>query len=82
MRMASGSGMQWGWAVSGAISTGRAGAFSAFWAAARAKTRASRRELLARRLAPWTPVRATSPAAYSPGMLVSPERLVLTPPQL
>src|SRR6266571_3175627 len=35
-------------------------------------TRPSRRELLASRLAPCTPVHATSPAAYSPGTEVRP----------
>ncbi len=37
-------------------------------------------EFEARRLAPWTPVQLTSPAAQSPGRLVAPWRSVTTPP--
>ena len=44
------------------------------------KTNPSSRELLAKRLAPWTPVEATSPAAKSPGSEVAPCRSVATPP--
>jgi len=39
-----------------------------------------RSELLASRLAPWTPVEATSPAANRRGTLVRPYRSVRTPP--
>ena len=45
-----------------------------------AKTRPSSSELEASRLAPWTPVHATSPQAYRPGTLVRPSRSVMTPP--
>src|SRR5271165_4264330 len=45
-----------------------------------AKTRPSSSELEASRLAPWTPVHAASPQAYSPGTLVRPNRSVRTPP--
>ena len=38
-------------------------------------------ELEASRLAPWTPVQATSPAAHSPGRAVAPDRSVTTPPE-
>src|ERR1700741_1844837 len=44
------------------------------------KTRPSRRELLASRLAPCTPVAAVSPAAYKPDTEVLPQRSALTPP--
>ena len=43
-------------------------------------TSPSSSELLARRLAPCTPVHATSPAANSPGIVVRPSRSVCTPP--
>ena len=43
-------------------------------------TMPSSRELDASRLAPWTPVHATSPAAHSPGRSVAPSRSVTTPP--
>src|SRR4029077_5964876 len=43
-------------------------------------TNPSSRELLARRLAPCTPVAAVSPAAYRPGSEVRPHRSVFTPP--
>ena len=43
-------------------------------------TNDSSRLLLARRLAPCTPLYATSPHAYRPGTLVAPSRSVLTPP--
>ena len=45
------------------------------------KTIPSSNEFEARRLAPWTPVQATSPAAQSPGRVVAPSRSVSTPPQ-
>ena len=45
-----------------------------------AKTRPSSRELDASRLAPCTPVQATSPQAYSPGTSVRPQMSVMTPP--
>src|SRR5690242_1918847 len=44
------------------------------------KTNPSRSELLAKRLAPCTPVAAVSPAAYKPDREVRPQRSVLTPP--
>ncbi len=46
-----------------------------------AKTRPSRSEFEASRLAPWTPVQATSPHAYRPGTVVRPRRSVRTPPE-
>src|SRR5947209_7625465 len=45
-----------------------------------AQTSASRRELLARRLAPCKPVQATSPTAYRPAISVRPSMSVMTPP--
>ena len=49
--------------------------------AARApNTSASSSELEASRLAPWTPVQATSPTAQSPSRVVRPSRSVRTPP--
>src|SRR5258708_39821263 len=48
--------------------------------ARRPKAAASSKELLARRLAPWTPVRAHSPAAYRPSTDDLPSRSVTTPP--
>ncbi len=44
-------------------------------------TMPSSSELEASRLAPWTPVQATSPAAHSPGSAVAPDRSVTTPPE-
>ena len=44
------------------------------------KTMPSSNELEASRLAPWTPVQATSPAAHRPGSAVAPHRSVSTPP--
>ena len=58
---------------------GRAAAMSS--AMRSAKTRPSRSELEASRLAPWTPVQATSPHAYRPGTVVRPWRSVRTPPE-
>ncbi|HWH34217.1 MAG TPA: FAD-binding protein [Acidimicrobiales bacterium] len=46
-----------------------------------AKTIPSSRELEASRLAPCTPVQATSPQAHRPARLVAPSRSVTTPPQ-
>ena len=43
-------------------------------------TSPSSSELLARRFAPCTPVRATSPAAYNPRIELLPSRSVTTPP--
>ena len=43
-------------------------------------TSPSSSELLARRLAPWTPVQAVSPAANRPGIDVRPHSSVSTPP--
>ena len=43
-------------------------------------TMPSSSELEASRLAPWTPVQATSPAAHNPGSAVAPHRSVSTPP--
>src|SRR5207248_645167 len=43
-------------------------------------TTPSSSELLAKRLAPWTPLQAASPAANKPGRLVRPSRSVRTPP--
>ena len=45
-----------------------------------AKTMPSSSEFDASRLAPCTPVQATSPAAQSPGRAVAPSRSVTTPP--
>ena len=45
-----------------------------------ANTRPSSRQLEASRLAPCTPVQATSPQAYRPGTVVRPARSVRTPP--
>src|SRR5277367_897473 len=50
------------------------------WPARAPNTSPSRRELLARRFAPWTPVAAVSPAEYKPGREVRPHRSVFTPP--
>ena len=58
----------------------RGGHYRSDFPARRPKTRPSSSELLARRLAPWTPVQATSPAANSPGTDVRPSRSVSTPP--
>src|SRR5438046_2050725 len=44
------------------------------------KTTPSSSELLAKRLAPCTPLQAASPAANNPGRLVRPSRSVRTPP--
>ena len=44
-------------------------------------TMPSSSEFDARRLAPWTPVHATSPAAHRPGSAVAPSRSVRMPPQ-
>ena len=44
------------------------------------KTSPSSREFDARRFAPWTPVQATSPAAYSPCTVLRPQRSVRMPP--
>src|SRR5258706_15549843 len=46
------------------------------------KTSPSSRELLAKRLAPCTPVAAVSPAAYRPAREGPPQRFVFTPPIL
>ena len=43
-------------------------------------TSPSKRELLARRFAPCTPLQAASPAAYSLGSVVAPSNPVRTPP--
>src|SRR5208337_1869149 len=43
-------------------------------------TSPSSRELLAKRLAPWTPVAPVSPAAYKPGIEVCPQISLFTPP--
>jgi hypothetical protein len=45
-------------------------------------TMPSSSELEARRLAPCTPLHATSPATQSPGSVVAPSRSATTPPQL
>ena len=45
------------------------------------KTMPSSSELEARRLAPCTPVQATSPTAHRPGNAVAPHRSVTTPPE-
>ena len=47
-----------------------------------ANTEASSRELDASRLAPWTPVNATSPDAKSPSTSVRPSRSTTTPPHM
>ena len=44
-------------------------------------TMPSSSELEASRLAPCTPVQATSPTAHSPGSAVAPHRSVTTPPE-
>jgi hypothetical protein len=54
---------------------------SAYPAALCENTVASNKELLASRLAPWSPVQAVSPSAKSRGIVVSPFLLVVTPPQ-
>jgi hypothetical protein len=48
--------------------------------ARRPNTSPSSNELLASRLAPCTPLHATSPAANKPGNVVAPLRSVVTPP--
>ena len=50
-------------------------------AALRPMTSPSVREFEARRLAPWTPVQAASPTAWSPGTSVRPAMSARTPPQ-
>lgn len=60
--------------------SGNALIFAASWAADAPKTNASRRLLLANRFAPWTPVFATSPAAYNLGIEDLPARSVVMPP--
>ena len=53
----------------------------AMWVTARfPNTTVSRRELLARRFAPCTPVAATSPQAYNPATVVRAHSSVETPP--
>ena len=47
-----------------------------------AHTSASSRELLARRLAPCSPVRATSPSPSSPRIAVRPARSATMPPHM
>ena len=66
-------------AGTGSASAGRSTASSA--AQRRAATRPSVMELDASRLAPWTPVHATSPTAKRPATLVRPSRSATTPPQ-
>src|SRR3954453_229326 len=46
----------------------------------RAKASASKSELLARRLAPCSPVEATSPQAHKPGTVLRPRPSTLIPP--
>ncbi len=78
-------GLSTGITRGGADGTGvpsRCGPFSTTSSAIRsAKTRPSRSEFEASRLAPWTPVQATSPHAYRPGTVVRPYRSVRTPPE-
>ena len=52
----------------------------AAFAALAPNTNPSNNELLASRLAPCTPLQATSPAANSPGTVVAPFMSVRTPP--
>src|SRR5690606_30619885 len=65
-------------AASAALRSSRSTCRAALWL----YTTASSREFDARRLAPCTPVHATSPAAYRPGSDVRPAESVITPPQL
>ena len=48
----------------------------------RPKISVSSSELAPSRLPPWTDTQATSPAAYRPGIDVSPFTSVLTPPMM
>src|SRR5262249_29453782 len=69
--------------AAGAMGEGSAskrGPSSATRPARRPKTRHSSSEFEASRLAPWTPVHAHSPAAYSPGTDVRPSRAPTMPP--
>ncbi len=65
------------------VFSGAARGASVIACAARApNTSPSSSELLASRLAPWTPVQATSPAANSPGTDVRAHSSVSTPPMM
>ena len=64
----------------GALVIGRLKLSRIFRPARAPKTKPSSKELLASRLAPWTPVPATSPAAKRPARVVWPSRSVRTPP--